>query len=163
MSLSEVTSGYYQARDAMNFGEIKSYVADSITIVEGDYIMPYDMESYHEVFKWDSIFQTSYQLLNTQKEDGEVIASVRLKSIRNSFLKSDSMTCNFKLSFIDNQITRIQTMGCTGVDWSLWETQRDELVGWIKENHQELVGFEIDMTQQGAQNYLRAINWYKDR
>lgn len=37
----ETVTKYYNARDAANFNTIKTVLSDSITIISGDYIMPY--------------------------------------------------------------------------------------------------------------------------
>lgn len=55
----ETVIKYYNARHAANFNELRKLINDSITITEGDYVIPYDHNSFYEVFRWDSIFKTS--------------------------------------------------------------------------------------------------------
>lgn len=152
---------YYKARDAVNYDEIKTYLNDSITIIEGDYIMSYSLESYYEVFKWDSIFRTSYKIVALEEENNQVIVSVVLNSIRNEFLKNSSMTCQYKISLNSGRISKIESLRCLGADWNIWQKERDSLVSWINENHPHLNGFINDMTMNGAINYLKAIELYK--
>jgi len=89
----ETVTKYYQARNAVDYNQIKKYVNDSITITEGDYIMPYPQHTFYEVFKWDSIFQPSYEIAELKKKGNQIIASITLNSIRNEFLKNSPMTC----------------------------------------------------------------------
>ena len=37
---------YYNARDTGKYNELKTVISDSITIIEGDYVMPYDHDSF---------------------------------------------------------------------------------------------------------------------
>jgi len=157
----ETISKYYQARNAGNFNAIRACVNDSITLTEGDYVMPYSHDSFYEVFKWDSIFKPSYELLKVEEKNNEVIASVVLTSLRYRFLKNNPMTCTFKFSFKANKISRIAAMGYMDADWALWERERDSLVYWIDNNHPNLNGFIHDMTMDGALNYLEAITLYE--
>jgi len=161
ISNQEVTKKYYEARNSLDFSAIKKLVNDSVIVVEGDYVMPYSHESYYEVFKWDSIFQTSYKLVELKESNDQIIASVALSSIRNKFLKNDLMTCKFKLSFNSGKISKIESLDCSGADWNNWEKERDSLVNWISVNHPELNGFIYDMTMNGAKNYLKAIELYE--
>ncbi|KPM31161.1 Hypothetical protein I595_2425 [Croceitalea dokdonensis DOKDO 023] len=156
----EVVRTYYQARDHRDYDALKKVVGDSITIVEGDYAMPYSKASFHEQLKWDSIFRPSYTLLQLEEEEQQLIATVRITSLRNQFLKNEAMTCTYRIGFSSEKITSITTMDCQGVNWEVWEAQRDSLVQWIAKNHPELDGFVYDMSMQGALNYMAAIALY---
>ena len=157
----ETVTKYYQARNAGDFKAIKTCVTDSITITEGDYVMPYDPESFYEVYKWDSIFQPSYKIVSLEENEGKVIAEVTINSLRNDFLKNQNMTCTFKFNFDSHRIASIAVMDCADADWALWEQERDSLVNWIDGNHPRLNGFINDMTMQGALKYLEAIALYE--
>ncbi len=157
----EKAKNYFNARNNLNFKEIKGLINDSITISEGDYVMPYSQDSYYEVFKWDSVFQTSYEIVELQENDDQIIASIALTSIRNRFLKNDLMTCKYKLSFDSGKISKIESLDCMDADWELWQKRVNSLVNWIEKNHPELSGFIHDMTMNGAMNYLKAIELYE--
>jgi len=163
LSKKEVAANYYKARGSSNYNEIVKLISDSLTITEGDYVMPYNANTFYEVFKWDSIFQPSYEVIELEEKNQEVIASVKLSSIRNRFLKNDYMICKYKLSFNSSKINNIESLDCEGADWNAWEKERDSLVNWIGVNHPELNGFINDMTMQGAQNYLKAIEFYESK
>lgn len=157
----EITKKYFEARNSVEFSDVKMLINDSLIVVEGDHMMSYSQESFYEVFKWDSIFQTSYDIVELKEVNDQVLASITLSSIRNSFLKNELMTCKFKLSFNSGKISKIESLDCLGADWNIWGKERDDLVNWISENHPELNGFIYDMTMEGAINYLRAIELYE--
>ena len=159
----ETVTNYYNARNEVNFDKIKMYVSDSITFTEGDYVMPYDEDSFYEVFKWDSIFKPTYTLEQLEEKNDQIIATVTLSSIRNRFLKNDAMTCKSLLSFENGKISKVEALDCANANWKLWEQERDSLVNWIHKKHPELDGFIYDMTMKGAQNYIKAIEFYQNR
>ena len=161
LTYQETVIKYYNARHAANFNELRTLINDSITITSGDYVMPYDHASFYEVFKWDSIFRTSYSIVELDEKNNQVITSVTMNSLRNEFLKNNKMTCDYKISFNSGKILKIEEIECRDVDWEIWQKQRDSLVDWIKQNHPELNGFIHDMTMNGAINYLKAIEFYE--
>lgn len=103
----EVTKNYFEARNSADFNEVKNLINDRLMVLEGDHTMPYSQESFYEVFKWDSIFQTSYEIIELKEHEEQIIASIALSSIRNTFLKNGSMTCKFKLSFNSGKISKL--------------------------------------------------------
>ncbi len=151
----------FKARDAGDYQELKTVVDDSITIVSGDYIMPYNHDGFYEQFKWDSVFKPSYEIVALEEKNSHIIAAVTLNSIRNTFLKNSGMTCRYKISFNSEKISKIEELECEGVDWSVWQKERDSLVEWVNKNHPELAGFLTDMTMNGSQKYLKAIVLYE--
>ena len=159
--LSEVAEQYFQARNSMDFEVIKGLVNDSITVIEGDYVMPYSHKDFYEVFQWDSVFQTKYKIVGVEEIDEHVIATVDLTSIRNKFLQNDRMTCQFKLSFQSGKISEIQSLDCRNANWEIWQERVQLLVNWVDDNHPELNGFIHDMTMDGAENYIRAIQLFE--
>ncbi|WP_036383555.1 MULTISPECIES: hypothetical protein [Flavobacteriaceae] len=157
----ETVTRYYNARDAVNFNKLRTLINDSITIVAGDYVMPYDQDGFYEVFRWDSIFSPSYKIIELEERNNQVIVSVMMTSARNEFLKNSPMTCQYKISFKSGKISKIEEKECRDADWGVWKNKVDSLVGWIKKNHPELDGFIYDMTMNGAKNYLKAIELYE--
>jgi len=157
----ELVTNYFDARQSGEFEKIKAVVNDSFTITEGDHIMPYSLDSYYEVFKWDSIFQTSYKIVKLKDVNNQVVASIDLSSIRNKFLQNDQMTCQFKISFDSGKISKIESLDCQGADWAVWQKKVNTLVSWIETNHPDLNGFIHDMSMEGANNYLKAIELFE--
>lgn len=160
-SNTERTEKYFNARNSFEYKEIQDLISDSLTVIEGDYVMHYSQESFYEVFRWDSVFQTTYEIVELKEMDEQIVASISLSSIRNRFLKNDLMTCQFKLTFTSGKISTIESLDCKGANWEIWQNGVNNLVDWIEDNHPELNGFIHDMTMNGAKNYLKAISLYE--
>lgn len=157
----ETVIKYYNARDTGNYNRIKNVITDSITIIAGDYVMPYDKASFHEQFKWDSIFKPSYKIVKLVENDSSIIATVTQECIRNAFLKNNPLKCSYKISFESGKISKIEDANCINVDWGIWTKQRDDLINWIKKHHPELDGCVYDMTMKGSLNYVKAIELFE--
>ncbi len=160
---SDLVTEYYHAFNDSDFNRITAVIADSITIVEGEYVMPYSQKSFHEQFKWDSIFRPTYKIVELEGQNNRIIATVASSSIRYKFLKNDPLTCRFEISFNSDGITKLESLECLDADWNVWQAKRDSLVNWTKRNHPELDGFIHDLTMNGAINYLKAIELYENR
>ena len=163
LSSAELVTKYYDAFNASDFTQLAPLITDSITIVEGDYVIPFSHDSFHEHFKWDSIFQPTYKIVELEGQNNQIIATVTSSSKRYKFLKNDPLTCRFKISFDSDKITKLEALECLDTDWNVWQKERDSLVNWIEINHPKLDGFIHDLTMNGAKNYLRAIELYKNR
>ncbi|MEL6560673.1 MAG: hypothetical protein AAFQ94_20945 [Bacteroidota bacterium] len=159
----ELVTEYYDAFNSSDFNRINNVTADSITIIDGDCVTLYTRESFYEQFKWDSTFRTTYQIVAMEEEGDQIIATVASGSKRYKFLKNDPLTCKFRISFNATEITKLESLGCPGADWKVWETERDSLVNWTKRNNPELDGFIHDLSMKGAINYLKAIELYENR
>lgn len=153
---------YYKALNNSDYNQVKSLITDSITIVEGNYIMPYSHETFHEHFKWDSIFQPTYKLIALSETNDHVVATVAVNSLRFEFLKNNPLTCRHKIFFKSGKLTKFENMDCIDADWTIWEKERDALVRWTSTHHPELDGFIHDLTMNGAINYLKAIALYRE-
>ncbi len=163
IEIRETVSKYYDARDQGNYTKLQTLISDSITITAGDYVMPYNHDSFYEQFKWDSVFKPSYRIVELEEENEGIIASVVLNSIKHEFLKNSDMICQYRISFNSGKISKIEELECKDADWATWSKEVDALVSWTKRNHPELDGFINDMTQKGAMNYLKAIELYEIR
>lgn len=163
LSRKETVTQYYNAFDASDYEKIKMLIADSITYTEGDYIMPYLKESLHEKFRWDSVFQPTYKIVELEELDSQVIATVAVSSLRFEFLKNNPLTCSHKISFEEGKIAKIEALDCIRADWVVWGQGVDSLVNWTRKYHPELDGFIHDLTMNGAINYLKAIELYNNR
>lgn len=159
----DVVNNYFEAFDAGNYAELSQGIGDSIIIVEGDYVMPYTRAAYYEVFKWDSVFRPSYEVLDMTQAGDQLLITVSSTSERYRFLKNNPMVCQRRISFRSGKISKIETLDCPGVDWSVWQSQRDSLVEWTSRHHPELDGFIHDMTLSGAVKYSKAIELYQAR
>ena len=163
LSPTELVTKYYNAFNSSDFNQLMLLTTDSITIVEGDYVMHYSHDSFYEQFKWDSIFQPTYKIVELEDQNIQVIATVASSSKRYEFLKNNPLTCRYEISFDSDKITKLEVLECFDADWNVWENERDSLVNWVTINHPELDGFVHDLTMNGAINYLKAIELYQNK
>ncbi len=157
-------TAYYKGLNASNFKDINTHIADRITIIEGDYIMPFNKNTFYQHFKWDSVFNTKYNLKNIDSITPSIsIATVESRSLKFKFLKNNPLTCKFKFYLKSGNIYKIETLDCLNADWDTWQKEKDLLVKWIAINHPKLDGFIYDLSMKGAQNYLKAIALYQTK
>ncbi len=160
---TEMVATYYTAFDTSNFDEIKSVIDESFIMVDGEYETTYSQDSFYEQFKWDSVFQPTYKIIEMAEQDNQVIATVASSSLRYAFLENDPLICRFKVSFNSDKISKIEATSYVDTDWKIWQTKVDSLVSWVSTNHPELDGFIHDLSMQGAMDYLEAIDLYESR
>jgi len=154
---------YYNARDKGNFKKLKTVVSDSIAMISGDYVTTYTRESFYEQFKWDSVFKPSYEIIELDEQNNQVIATVAQDNLRNEFLKNNPLVYRVKISFNSGKISKLEDFDYIRTDWNVWQNERDSLVSWVKKHHPELDGFVNDMTMKGAMDYVNVIDLYKNR
>ena len=160
---AEQITAYYEGFKNSDYSQVKRTLSDSLISVAGDYTMPYSRESFYEKFKWDSVFKPQYKLVSIDEEGEHPIATVTVNSHKLEFLQNNPMTCRYAVYFKDGKIASIVDLDCPTANWEIWGKQVDALVGWIAMNHPELDGFINDLTMQGAINYMKAIELYKNR
>lgn len=160
---SEQIKVFYKGYKNSNYNLIKNVLSDSLTTVFGDYTTTYSHDSYYEQFKWDSIFKPVYKLEALNTIDGQIVATVSMRSLKLEFLKNNPMTCLYQFEFVSGKISRIKELDCNGVDWGVWQNEVNALVNWIKINHPEQDGFIHNLSIQGAIDYLKAIELYENR
>lgn len=160
LSHKETVSSYYNAFDSGNYDEIKAIINDSVTQISGDFVTPYNHESFYQFFKWDSIFRSSYKIIVLEEKNRDILVTVAQDNIRNEFLKNNPLVYKVKVSFISEKISKLEELESINVNWAVWNQEKDSLVNWIKKNHPDLDGFVNDMTMKGSKNYLKAIELY---
>lgn len=158
----ETVTKYYDALHSSDYSQIRILINDSLTIVDGEYATTYSQNSFYEQFKWDSIFQPTYEVVEIADVNNQMIATVASYSLRYEFLKNNPLTCKYKISLNSGKISKIEAIDFVGADWKAWQKERDSLVIWINNNHPELDGFIHDLTMNGAINYLKAIELYEN-
>ena len=156
----ETVSSYYHAFDSGNYHKIKALMNDSVTQINGDFVTPYNHESFYEFFKWDSIFKSSYEIVEIEEKNNDIIVTVAQENLRNEFLRNNPLVYMVKVSFNSDKISKLEDLDYIGVDWEAWNQNKDSLVSWIKNNHPDLDGFVNNMTLKGSKNYLKAIELY---
>ena len=158
---SEAVTKYYNGFDTGNFNEIKSVLGDSITLSSGDYVMPYGHSDFYEFFKWDSVFDTSFKIIDLIEKGNQIEVKIKSESDRYRYLENNPLETKFLISFDEERITSIKDLGSETADWVIWRTKVDTLVNWTKVHHPELDGFIFDISMKGAQNYREAIRHFE--
>ena len=160
LSHKEIVSKYYNSFDSGNYNEIKAVLNDSVTQIAGDFVTPYNHDSFYEFFKWDSIFEPSYKIVELVEKNNDILVTVAQENVRNEFLKNNPLLYKVKVSFISSKISKLEELESIDTNWEIWIQERDSLVNWIKNNHPDLDGFVKDMTMKGSKNYLKAIELF---
>jgi hypothetical protein len=150
--------GYYNH----GFESIEDLLSDTILLKDGEYVAKYSKLEYQVYYKWDSVFCPKYEMIELIWTDSTVDITQSVSSKRYEFLGNNPLLTRNRLYFVDGKITMIENLEYLNVDWNVWTANRDSLVDWIDFNHKELSGFIFDMTQVGAENYLKAIGLYKN-
>tara|TARA_R110001583_G_scaffold118679_1_gene270121 strand:- start:7973 stop:8542 length:570 start_codon:yes stop_codon:yes gene_type:complete len=160
LSHKETVSSYFKALDSGNYDEIKAIINDSVTQINGDFVTPFNHESFYDFFKWDSIFKSSYKIIELEEKNSDIFVTVAQDNIRNEFLKNNPLVYKVKVSFVSEKIAKLEELESIDVNWEVWNQEKDALVNWIKKNHPDLDGFVNDMTMKGSKEYLEAIKLY---
>lgn len=100
-------------------------------------------------------------MISIKYTDSTVDVTQSISSKRFEFLGNNPLITKKRICFENNKITQIETLAYQNVDWKVWTEKRDSLVKWIDSNHKELSGFIYDLTQKGAEDYLKAIELYQ--
>ena len=124
----ETVTKFYNAYNTSNYSEIKKLISDSIIITQGSYIMPYDQDSYYELFKWDSVFKPTYKTIELKEEKDHVNITLSSTSLRYAFLKNNPLTTHYKILFNNDKISKIEVLESKGANWDVWQKERDSLV-----------------------------------
>lgn len=160
--LSQTVTDYYNGFKTSDYSQIQNTLSDSLTLIEGDYVTPFTHKSYHEQFKWDSVFKPRYEIIEIKKLDDKVAATVSVYSPRFEFLKNNPLTCTHLFSFTSGTIAKIENQDCGNANWEVWQKERDSLVKWTRIHHPKLDGFINDLSMNGGINYLKAIELYQE-
>lgn len=152
---------YFKGFNNSNFSTVEKVINDSIRILEGDYTVAGSIQEFKTNFDWDQTFNPQYKIvetININNDSAEIVISKTCDRI--NFLLDTAILCKIKLDFVDNKITKVNTVEYLKFDFVKWQQRRDSLVAWADIHHPELKGFANDMTVAGAQNYKKAIDYY---
>jgi hypothetical protein len=161
----KIAKKYYEILDKLYVSEIETLLADSLLTkeTEYDYEQKFSKKEYIEWLKWDSVFQPTYKVLEIEKKNETVKATISKTDKRISFLHKKPIVTNQIIYFDKNKITRVETTKYVIFNDSTFVKNRDELLDWIDKNHPELNGFIYNQTKSGGINYLKAIELYKHK
>lgn len=154
---------YYVGFIKGDYSLVKQVLADEFITVEGDFTTAYTPTTYHELFKWDSVFKPVYQIKKIVEAGNEVTATVAVSNHKFEFLKNNPLVFKNRFSFKNGKISKSVNIEFIGTDWDAWEAQKQALINWIAKEHPDLDGFIHDLTLKGALNYERAIHLYLNR
>ena len=160
----ELAKTYYQVLDQSKISEISNLIGDSLVTKEigYDYEQVFSKKQYIDWLKWDSIFNPTYKILEIEEIDSIVKVKVSKSDQRILFLHKEPTVYYQTLHFEDSIITIIENNNVVFND-SIWVENRAIFLKWIDQNHPELNGFIFDQTEKGGLNYLKAIEYYKNR
>jgi len=150
--------GYYNK----DFNSITDYLSDTITIKDDGYEKKYTKSDFQVYYQWDSVFQPTHEILEIYRCDSIIDVVVSISSKRFEFLENNPMITRQNIYLSEGKITVIEFVESKSADWKVWIERRDSLVKWIDNNHKELSGFIYDMTKEGAEDYLKAIDLYQN-
>jgi ketosteroid isomerase-like protein len=132
-----------------------------VVATEMSYVLSKNKQELYRQFQWDSVFSPSCNLIDYKTDSTGLICTIKKSCKRIKFLQDTSII--FKTNFVlkGNKIAKISLIDYVYFDTLSWQTRRDSLVAWIDKNYPKLSGFVYDMTPNGAQNYLKAIDLFK--
>lgn len=152
-------TGYYHK----GFNSISSLLADSVTIKDApDYEVKYSKDEFRIYYQWDSTFQPNNEFEIIEQTDSTIDILEKRYSKRFEYLEHNPLIMKQRIYFENGQISIIENREYLNFDVPKWTSNRDSLVSWIDRNHPELSGFIYDLTKEGAGNYLKAIELYKN-
>jgi hypothetical protein len=163
ISHKRIVEGYISAVNKADFNEISRYLNDSVRTEELEFLLSDNLEDFYTMFQWDSVFNPRYEIIDIQELEKGMQLTLSKECKRILFLNDTALITRSMVEFSNGRITRIQTYEYLNLDFSKWESRRDTLIAWIGIHHPNLNGFDITQTIDGGQNYLKAIELYRNR
>ena len=158
----KITDRYFDALNHSDHSKLKTWLADSIITIEGNYEQTISRDDYQELLKWDAVFSPTYQILKIELHGESVKAKVNKLDKRIEFLHEKPFITQQTIRFQNNQITNIK-IEYVNFDEPLWSKNKKDLLDWIDSNHPELNGFIYDQTEIGGRQFLEAIELFKNK
>lgn len=158
----KIAEKFYSEINNSNHSEIVELINNNFTTNDDGFEQKYSGNEYTEWVKWDSVFEPTYEILKIEEENGTVKATISKKDKRITFLHHEPIITKETIQFENGKIKNIDRVSAS-FNVEGFVKNRDELVGWITENHPELNGFLHDQTKNGGMNYLKAIELYKNK
>lgn len=160
----EIAKQYYTMLDQSDHSNIETLLTDSLLTkeTESGYQQTFSLKEYVDWLEWDSVFEPTYEILELKQEDQTVNAKISKIDKRILFLHGEPIVSHQVIRFDNHQIASIETTKYVVFKDSTFVKNRDELVGWINQNHPELNGFLHDQTKLGGMKYLKAIEMYEN-
>jgi hypothetical protein len=153
---------FYTALNNSNLIKASIFIDDNIVASEFQFIQVQSKDEWLTQFKWDSVFNPTYTILELKEVDGKVVATVSKECKRIRFLHDSATIYKVEYGFLDGKIKKDSIFEYLVFDFEKWQSRRDSLVSWVDLNHPDLSGFIYDQTISGGQKYLDAIKFYEN-
>ena len=163
---SDQKSTYKNYIDALNQSDLtkaSSYISENFILSELTFIQTNDKSDWFIQYKWDSVFQPNYKIIEIVETDSNLIVTMSKICNRIRYLHNEPTIIKSVIDFENGKISKDNTYEYKVFDFNRWQSKRDSLVLWISINHPSLDGFIYDQTIEGAQNYLKAIDLYTNK
>lgn len=160
---AEVIETYYEGFNTSDYDLVQTVLADSLTVNEGPFGTTFSQEAYYVFFQWDSVFTPFSKLSDFRTEKNQISVLVSTTSQRYTFLENNPFSCEHTFTILSGKISAIEIGACPGEDRNVWQSNRDSLVAWINQYHPDMSGFIHDLTKEGAEKYVSAIQLYESR
>lgn len=158
----KLVTEYYKGLNQSDFNKVKNVLADTFTVIEGDWIVKYSNADYYDWFAWDSVFNPSYRINDFELTDSGIIFTVSKSCKRIDFLHGDKLDYKVKALIENKKISSISTERYLNMDFERWGETRDTLISWVDKEHPDLSGFMNKQNSEYAIKYLKAIQLYTD-
>ena len=155
-----IAEQYYQILNNPDYNKASVLISDSLLTTEGDYRKTFSNKNYIELLKWDAVFKPEYKVLKIKKEGETVKTTVSQTSKRILFLHGTPVIYNQIFKFKGDRISSVETPDYVVFNDSVFISNREKLLIWVRKNHPEINDFIYDQTEIGGLNYLKAINLY---
>lgn len=155
---------FYEHLATGNIDRVFKVLNDSISVYEGSMLICRGFEDYYAFFQWDSVFAPRYRILEIEETSADVFTAVIEKDCqRIRFLLDEPFQTRVKFTCSDGKLLKIETIDYLNADWDKWDSRVNALTGYIDLSHPELSGFLFDQSKQGAENYMMAIRYYREK
>lgn len=155
---------YINGFNSGNYELIDEIVDDSIRIFEGDYQITSSKQELRTHFEWDKVFKPKYginEIIAINESQSEFIVSKYCQRIE--YLHDTAIVYKIAVIFNNEKIQEIKTTDYLIFDFEKWQNRRDTLVKWIDIHYPDLNNFINEQTQDGANNYLNAIELFRNQ
>ncbi len=162
-SENELILNYFKAFNQSDFKELSKLVTSDFKMTEGDFSLCNSIDDFKTIFQWDSVFVPHYSVLSINKQAEEFDAVISKTDQRIAFLHDDPMVSNISVEFKNGKISQLVIKDYQQFDTKKWSGRLNDITSWVNINSPEIKGFQKDITSNGAQHYLKAIDLFSHR
>ena len=163
LSDKQIVRNYFGALNQNNLEKASKYVGDSIVLSEFEFIQTNSKEEWLTQSKWDLAFSPNYKIIEINEIDGSIEASISKDCYRIKYLHDTATIYKSLFKIKNGKIQSEHIFEYVVFNFEKWSSRRDSLVKWIDVNHEYLSGFIYDQTEEGAHNYIKAIDLYSNK